>query len=200
MLPTGTSTGISTRFSGTRMLKPLLANVLLAFLLTMPGCGKTDVPTDTRGASFVTIGAPAPEIAAVDLDGNTFSLSEFRGKVVDVSFWADWCPWCIKLFPHEKALVEKYKDRPFVLLGVNGDPDREVGAESALRHKLTWRSFWIGNADGPITRRYRVEGWPTSFIIDANGIVRERIDGYDPHSAEAAIEKLVAEAEGQKTK
>ena len=121
MVPTGTST---TRFSGTLitgtlMMRLCFANVLLAFLLTMPGCGKTDLPPDAPSASFVTIGAPAPEIRAIDLDGKMFSLSDYRGKVVDLSFWADWCPWCVKLFPHEKALVEKYKDRPFVLLGVS---------------------------------------------------------------------------------
>jgi thiol-disulfide isomerase/thioredoxin len=182
------------------MMKPLLANVVLALLMTMPGCGKTELPPEGPGASFVKVGAPAPEIIAVDLDGKTFNLSDYRGKVVDLSFWADWCGWCVKMFPDEKKMVEKYKDRPFVLLGVNGDPTQSAGAESALRHKLTWRSFWNGGETGPITSRYRVQGWPTSFLIDANGIVRERVDGYQPHLVEAAIEKLVAEAEGGKAR
>jgi thiol-disulfide isomerase/thioredoxin len=196
MVPTETTRA---RFPGTRMLKPLLANVLLAFLLTMPGCGKNELP-DAPSASFVRVGSPAPEIQGVDLDGKTFNLSDYRGKVVDLSFWASWCPPCRALFPHEKAIVEKYKDRPFVLIGVNGDQTREAGAAAALKFELPWRSFWNDESRPmPITNAYRLEGWPTSFIIDANGIVRDRLQGYDPEGVAAAIEKIVAETERPKS-
>ena len=190
MVPTETSRA---RFPGTRMMKPLLANVVLAFLLTMPGCGKNDM-SDTPSAGFAMVGSPAPDIQGVDLDGKTFKLSDYRGKVVDLSFWAEWCHFCVVLMPHEKALVEKYKDRPFALVGVNGDQTRAEGAESALKHQLTWRSFWNG-PDGGIVTRYKVNGWPTSFLIDANGIIRDRVDGARPRDLEEAVEKLVAEAE-----
>ena len=152
------------------------------------------------GDGRVRIGSPVPDISAVDLDGKKFNLSDYRGKVVDLSFWADWCPWCIKMFPHEKALVEKYKDRPFVLVGVNGDPTNAEGSESARRHKLPWRSIWNGGEDGPLTRSFRVQGWPASFLIDANGIVRGRVDGYNPDAVERAVERLVAEAESSNRK
>jgi thiol-disulfide isomerase/thioredoxin len=187
MVPTGTW---KTRFSGNRMLKPLLANVVLASLLTMPGCGKNDVPPDAPG------GYPAPEIQALDLDGKPFKLSDFRGKVVDLSFWASWCPPCRGLIPHERSLIEKYRDRPFVLIGVNGDDSPNDGAHASLKLDAPWRSFWDGRS-GPIAEKYAIEGWPTSFIIDANGIVRDKILGPDRDRIDRVIAKLVAEAESK---
>jgi thiol-disulfide isomerase/thioredoxin len=197
MVPTGTW---KARFSGNRMLKPLLANVMLAFLLTMPGCGKNDLPPDgqTGASSFgtVKVGSPAPDIPGFDLDGKPIKLSDFRGKVVDLSFWAGWCGPCRGLFPHEKSLVEKYRDRPFVLVGVNGDASPEAGAEVSRQFKLPWRSFWDDPKlkPMPITSAYRLEYWPTSFIIDPNGILQARV-GNDPYALDAAIERAVVEAE-----
>lgn len=97
------------------------------------------------------------------------------------------------MYPHERSLVEQYADAPFALIGVNSDSDREAIKETIKEENLTWRSFWNGGStSGPISKRWNVKGWPTIYLIDAEGKIRYRnIRGDD---LDAAIEKLVAEA------
>ncbi|MEX2115124.1 MAG: TlpA disulfide reductase family protein [Pirellulales bacterium] len=141
------------------------------------------------------IGKPAPEIEGNDLDGAPLKLSEYRGKVNLVVFWASWCGPCMEDVPHERELVERFKGRPFVIVGINGDEEIEAAREAVTRHTINWRSFWNGaeGAGGPIAVAWNVRGWPKVYVIDHNGVIRhkylrgERLDGF--------LETIVAEAE-----
>lgn len=135
------------------------------------------------------IGMPAPDIAGSDLDGTAFRLSDYRGKVVLLVFWASWCGPCMAAVPAEKALAEKYRDRPFVLLGVNGDGDTASARKAVMKNEIPWRSFWNGG-DERISRAWNVRGWPTVYLIDHAGIIRERV--FVKHES---VEPLVAAAE-----
>src|SRR5579872_1099018 len=73
----------------------------------------------------LTVGNSALEIEGEDLDGKPLKLSEQRGKVVVLNFWFSTCNPCRVLIPHERELVERLKDKPFVLLGINSDEDRD---------------------------------------------------------------------------
>jgi thiol-disulfide isomerase/thioredoxin len=140
------------------------------------------------------IGKMVPEIEGEDLDGVAFKLSDYRGKVIMISFWASWCGPCMAEVPHERELVKRYIGRPFVLIGVNGDPNK--GAISGLLEKkqIPWRSFWCGEKGpfGPIPRKWNVNTWPTVFLIDHQGLIRAK------SARDAMIEKLVVEAEKAK--
>jgi hypothetical protein len=94
------------------------------------------------------------------------------------------------LYPHERSLVEQYRGRPFVLLGVNSDEDREVVQEAIRRHGINWRSWFAGGADGDIPRQWGVTTWPTVFIIDTRGVVRHRLASFE--NVERLIEPLLA--------
>jgi thiol-disulfide isomerase/thioredoxin len=147
-------------------------------------------------------GPPAKDISGRDHDGVTFSLSdpEFRGKVVMVDFWAGWCGPCRGMFPHNKELVEKMKGRPFVLLGVSGDNSFEEFQQVHIGSKLNWRSWWDERPGQKIVRDYGVQYWPTIILIDHNGKIRKRWEGSQSGSViDAAVEKLVVEAEKAKT-
>jgi thiol-disulfide isomerase/thioredoxin len=146
------------------------------------------------------VGCKAPDIEGEDIDGKPLKLSDYRGKVVMISFWATWCGPCMGLVPHEKALVDMLKGRPFILLGVNGDEDREKVKKVSAQERVIWRSFWNGRASGGIPVRWGVSQWPTVYVIDHAGVIRD--DGLVCmpelfHSSKPTkfIEKLVSAAE-----
>jgi thiol-disulfide isomerase/thioredoxin len=148
----------------------------------------------------LSIGCKTPQIEGEDIDGKPMKLSDFRGKVVLISFWATWCGPCMRLVPDEKALVEKMKGRPFVLLGVNGDENREQAKKISMKEGIPWRSFWNGGPGRGIALEWGVLGWPTIYVLDANGVIRD--DGLVYHhelratgTHDKMIENLVAEAE-----
>ena len=74
---------------------------------------------------YLAVGKVAPEITGEDIDGKPLKLSEFRGKIVVLTFWSTGCAPCMRLVSHERTLVQHLAGKPFVLLGINGDDDRE---------------------------------------------------------------------------
>eukprot|EP00913_Durusdinium_trenchii_P013347 g12528.t1 len=120
----------------------------------------------------LSVGMTAPDVSGTDADGVKFKLSDYHGKVIVLRFWGDWCPFCRAMFPQERDLVNKLRDKPFALIGVNSDSRARL--KKAQREKsLVWRSFWDGgNVEGPIAGTYRVSEWPTIFVIDHHGIIR----------------------------
>jgi thiol-disulfide isomerase/thioredoxin len=122
----------------------------------------------------LAIGKVAPEIEGVDIDGRPLKLSDHRGKVVVLTFWATWCGPCMELVPHERALVERLAGKPFVLLGISGDEDRERAKRAVVEERITWKSWWNGGPTGPITETFSVEGWPTVYVLDARGTIRSK--------------------------
>jgi thiol-disulfide isomerase/thioredoxin len=138
-------------------------------------------------------GRPAPEVAAEDIDGQSLKLSDYRGKVVLLSYWASWCGPCMAAMPHERQLVERFKGRPFVILGVNGDSKRDAARNAAAKAGISWRSWWNGSADGPIPTRWGVDSWPAFFAIDHRGVIRTSVSRLS--DMDSILDKLVAEAE-----
>ena len=123
----------------------------------------------------VAVGKVAPDIDGEDIDGKPMKLSQYRGKVVVLVFWGTWCGPCMSLIPHEKALVERLRGRPFALLGINSDPDRQKLKSVQMEKGITWRSWWDkGRPGGPIATRWDVHTWPTVIILDRDGVIRFR--------------------------
>src|SRR3981081_1367828 len=87
---------------------------------------------------------PAPDFELKSLDGRAVRLSDFHGKVVVLNFWATWCAPCMALVPQERSLVDRLKGRPFALVGVNGDADKDAAKRVIEKEGMTWRSFWDG--------------------------------------------------------
>jgi hypothetical protein len=78
------------------------------------------------------------------------------------------------MIPHERSLVERLKDKPFALLGVNSDVDKSYYFAEQKTMGVTWRSFWCGEkgTSGPIPTKWNVRGWPTIYVIDHEGVIR----------------------------
>ena len=90
--------------------------------------------------------------------------------------------------------MSKLKGRPFALLGVNADGDREQVRRVVTVKGLNWRSWWDG--EGRIARRWRVNARPTLYVLDAQGLIRYRVTR--PEELEQAVEKLLGELESQR--
>lgn len=144
----------------------------------------------------VIVGKPAPEIDGVDFDGNPLKLSDYRGKVVALVFWGTWCGPCMREVPNERELVEKYKGRPFAMLGVDCNDPKSKAAKVMESERITWPNWHDGEDSGsPIANLYHVSGFPTVFVIDAEGQIRStRTQG---ESLDKLVEQLVNEAEGK---
>ncbi len=97
------------------------------------------------------------------------------------------------MYPHERSLVKKLKDKPFALIGVNSDKDLDILRKVRVEKELTWRSFWNGpeGTSGPISQAWDVMGWPTIYILDGKGIIRDRNKRND--EMEVAVMELLAE-------
>jgi hypothetical protein len=96
------------------------------------------------------------------------------------------------MYPYERSLVMKYQNQPFVLLGVNSDADRNLAKQAVYRQGLGFRSFWVNGPDSPIPHLYRVERWPTLYLIDGSGTIR--FAGLHGQTLEEKIEMLLREA------
>ena len=133
------------------------------------------------------IGSPAPEIVLKDLQGRDVKLSDLRGKVVLVNFWATWCKPCKEEMPAMQASYDKLRDKGFVVLAVNELEDTARVAEHIRTHGHTFEVVMDHN--NQVANMYGVVGLPASFLIDPQGIVRERISG--SLLTESHIEEMV---------
>lgn len=153
-------------------------------------------------AGNLAVGKPVPDISGEDLNGAKFKLSEAgKGKVVMLSFWATWCPPCMRLVPHEAALVEKMKGKPFELIGVNGDPELTDDVRKIIEEKkIVWRSFKNQQPGAaPLSEVWEIGGWPTIYLIDHKGVIKHiQLGGGEPEKLDKIIEELVTEAEKDK--
>jgi hypothetical protein len=102
------------------------------------------------------------------------------------------------MYPHERSLVKRMKDKPFALLGIDyGDSEKpEMLRRLVNDGTITWR-FWIDLPPGRIKDRYRIQGFPTLILLDQRGIIRAT-DLRDPDEIDALIDALLQEMEGEK--
>lgn len=118
---------------------------------------------------FLMVGKVAPDIIGKDIQGKPLKLSDFRGKVVILDFFADWCPYCAQMYPHERVMLQKFAGKPFAIVGVNCDV-RERFQQVVAQGKVTWPSFYDGPG-GSISERWNVAGYPTIYVLNADGVI-----------------------------
>ena len=100
------------------------------------------------------------------------------------------------MYPHQRSLVEKFRGKPFTIVGVDSDDSREDVLGILPENGITWPSFFDGSTSGPIASAWKVQAWPTIYLIDHKGMIAGL---YNPTAeGDAMLEKLVAEAEHAK--
>jgi peroxiredoxin len=180
-----------------RQLNYLLIGLLIGAAFTvviafgLPERDSQSAPTATPGGELSGIavvpqaGALAPAFTLQDLDGKSISLSDFHGQVVLLNFWAVWCSPCLVEMPMFEARYQSLKDDGLIVLGVNfDDPPEDVriyGEALELTFPL------VLDPGGVVQDLYRIRGYPSSVIIDGDGVVQvvqvglmtdEQLDGY----------------------
>lgn len=97
------------------------------------------------------------------------------------------------MYPHERSLVKKLADKPFALIGVNSDSDLDSIRSIVKEKNISWRSFWNGEdgTGGPISKAWNVKGWPTIYVLDAEGTIHYK--GHGGPEIDETIVRLLAE-------
>ena len=143
----------------------------------------------------LVVGKQAPDTESANLDGKTVKLSDHKGKVVVLDFWATWCGPCRGMIPHERELVKTNKGKPFVFISVSADAKKETLKEFLDKEEMPWSHWWSGQ--GGIVEKWSIGAFPTIYVIDAKGVIRTKIVGGGPKNEQElddTVTKLVKEA------
>lgn len=132
--------------------------------------------TVTGARAAVAPASPAPDFTLRSAEGRNLRLSEQRGRVVMVNFWATWCGPCKVEMPHLNRIYEKYRSAGFVLLGVNVDDDPKAAVALAARLGVTFPVLF--DAEKSVSRLYSLDSMPATVLIDRDGKVRHVHRGY----------------------
>ena len=139
----------------------------------------TDVIQRTRYVvENLVPGQVAPNIVGKDTEGEQFELDKYRGSVVALVFSGHWCGPCRAEYPFQRAMMSLYEDtsEDVVLLSVNSDPVLDTIRAVKERERLASRTWWDGygelSIEGPIATDWHVSAWPTTYILDEEGVIR----------------------------
>jgi thiol-disulfide isomerase/thioredoxin len=152
------------------------------------------IESDLKGqVKDLFIGATMPELKSKDLEDKEVKLSDLKGKVVVLDVWATWCPPCRAMIPHERELVKKLKDKPFVLVSISGDDKKEALTNFLKTNDMPWTHWWEGR--GPLMTQLNIQFFPTIFVLDTKGVIRYK--GVRGEAMDHAVDTLLKEVEAK---
>jgi len=149
-------------------VKNIFAAIVIAFLVFSPAACKQKEAGVKAGAP--SIGDMAPDFISKDVNGKAVKLSDYKGNVILIEFWATWCPPCRELAPVLDKLYGKYKDRGFVILAVTNE-DRDIVKDYVKEHKMKYPVLIV--TDETI-KQYGIIGIPVSFLVNKEGKIVSR--------------------------
>jgi thiol-disulfide isomerase/thioredoxin len=149
----------------------------------------------SQSARAVSAGATMPECALSPITGGqTAQLSQLKGKVTYVDFWASWCGPCAKSFPFLNQMHQELKERGLQVVGVNLDENLDDGKTFLTNHPAEFTVMADMSADKQCAKDFDVQGMPSSYIIDKSGAVHHVHMGFkdgDTKDIKAMVEKLL---------
>jgi len=160
---------------------------MLTLFLSVVGCQSLPESSDGTASEGNRIGNKAPDFQLDNLEGQSVSLRDFRGSPVLINFWATWCGYCIYEMPFLEEIKEEWADRGLEILAVDSGESRS--RVEAFLETNDISLLVLLDTDKSVTRKYLISGFPTTFFIDKDGIIREIIIGAFP--SKGAIERVL---------
>jgi thiol-disulfide isomerase/thioredoxin len=170
------------------MKRRILASVAAAALVALAA-----IPALPALAAGPPVG-PAPNFTLSSNTGKPVKLSDYKGQVVMINFWATWCGPCRKEMPLLESIYKQYKNKGFTLLGVNVEPDPKASVDWLKKTPVSFPVLYDTNSD--VSTLYKVSGMPTTVFIDKKGNVRAVHQSYndgDENEYMSNISKLMRE-------
>ncbi len=152
----------------------------LVILLAAAGCSKPSQPVSPVPSSnpvrwLAKEGNPAPDFNLESLTGQMIDSSQYRGRPILVHFWATWCQPCRDEAKRLEAAEKSYRSKGFEILALTNETDRTEVAKFVREQNLSFPILFDPN--NTVFDQYRVTGLPSSFLVDANGIIRKVVVG-----------------------
>lgn len=135
------------------------------------------------------VGNPAIDFTLADIFGTDKTLSDYKGKVVFLNFWATWCGPCRKEMPHMQSLYESMFGEDFEMLAVSIDHKTKAEVSQFISQKGYTFPILV-DPKSKVATQYGVSGIPATFIIDKKGIIVDRVVGYRNWGAHEVVTKL----------
>lgn len=148
----------------------------------------------TNSSTSTSAGEKAPQFTLKDFYGTEYSLSQFKGKVVFIDFWASWCPPCRAAAPKLEELYEEYKDKSdkVQIMGINLDQNKTQAEQFIQKENISYLILQGGQSS--VSKEYKISGIPAFYLIDAEGTIVKRYVGFRPSYAQEwrdEINKLI---------
>lgn len=148
-----------------------------------------DIKARNQASARTGIGVEAPEMVMQTPDGQTIKLSDFRGKVTMIDFWASWCKPCRMENPNVVRVYNRFKDKGFEIFGVSLDQNGEQWVQAIAQDGLTWKhgselKFWQSS----FVPAYNLDGIPMTYLLDEKGVIIEK--GLRGEQLEKKLEEL----------
>jgi len=170
-----------------RFIMLVVSVCLLGFAVS--ACKDDSVKDPQAAVTRELTGQAAPDFTAMNMAGEQIQLSQLRGQVVVLNFWASWCPPCREEMPSMERLYQAFRDKGMVLLAVNV----EENGRDAVKEFISKRNYsfpLLLDEDAAIQNSYGVFRFPETFIIDQNGTVVEKIIGGRDWMHESLYKKI----------
>jgi thiol-disulfide isomerase/thioredoxin len=162
---------------------------LIAILVMILTSGLLIIGCATSSEPIAAVSEAAPDFQLQNLDGQSITLSDLKGKPVLINFWATWCGPCVSEMPYIQEIHEEWSDKGLILLAINiGDSSSEV-EQFLQNHNLSLPVLL--DTKKVVAQRYSIRAIPTTFFLDKDGIIQVKVIGAFPNKA--AIESRLSE-------
>jgi len=140
---------------------------------------------EARRSKLVPDGASSPAMQLPRYGGGTLELTQLRGKVVMLDFWATWCPPCIEEMPYLVRLAKEYESQGLVFVAASRDDDdvKEYVVDRFVKGRVPELAPYVVYANDDVARAFKVEALPTLYFLDREGKVIDAVRGMMSESA-----------------